>query len=280
VVGGALKPRALVGAVIYDPRVVTVWEIIGRFFSDRGYPMDCVFFETYELMTDALVGGRIQVAWNSPLAWVDVVRRTGGACRAIAMRDTDRDRTTHFVARRESGMRSLADIRGKTLATGARDSPQSHLLPLHTLRRMGLTAGRDYSVRRFDLRLGKHGDHVGGELEALRSVRAGESDACAILDLNWTRWQAEGVADPTSLVSLGTTAPFDHCNFSVLAGFPAEEERLWTSTLFSMSYENPSHREMMDLEGLRAWLPGRTTGYAALTEAVEEQRFFEARAGR
>ena len=239
--------------------------------------MDCVFYNTYDLMTDALVSGHIQIAWNSPLAWVDTVRRTGGACRAVAMRDTDRDRRTHLIARRDSGLRRPEDLRGKVLATGAIDSPQSHLLPLHLLRTRGLTPGLDFTVRRFDLLVGKHGDHVGGELEALRSVQRGESDACAVLDLNWERWKAEGVADSTSMVSLGTTDPFDHCNFSVLSSFPVEEERLWASTLFSMSYENPAHREMMNLEGLRSWLPGRTTGYAALTEAVKEQGFFEER---
>ena len=253
---------------------MTIWEIIKGFFTAQGYPMDCVFYSNYELMTDALVAGHIQIAWNSPLAWVDLVRRTGGACRAIAMRDTDRDRKTHFIAQRSGGLHRPEDLRGKTLATGARDSPQSHLLPLHYLQQKGLTPGRDYSVRRFDLLVGLHGDHVGGELEALRSVQRGESDACAVLDLNWARWQAEGVADSAALTSLGTTGPFDHCNFSVLASFPVEEERRWTSTLFSMRYENPSHREMMDLEGLKAWLPGRTTGYSALTEAVEQQKFF------
>ena len=170
--------------MIYDPKVVTIWEIIKGFFADQGYSMDCVFYNTYELMTDALVAGHIQVAWNSPLAWVDVVRRTGGAARAIAMRDTDRDRKTHFVARKSSGFTRLEDLRGKTLATGARDSPQSYLLPLHTLQQRGLRADRDFMVRRFDLMVGKHGDHVGGELEALRSVQRGESDACTVLDLN------------------------------------------------------------------------------------------------
>ncbi len=267
------------GAVIYDPKVVTIWEIIKGFFADQGYPMDCVFYNSYELMTDALVAGHIQVAWNSPLAWVDVVRRTGGAARAIAMRDTDRDRRTHFVVRKISGFTKLEDLRGKTLATGARDSPQSHLLPLHTLQQRGLKSDRDFKVRRFDLMMGKHGDHVGGELEALRSLQRGESDACAVLDLNWARWQADGVADASVLTSLGTTDPFDHCNFSVLESFPREEELRWTTTLFSMRYDNPSHREMMDLEGLKAWLPGRTTGYTALTEAVKEQNFFEEPSG-
>jgi len=41
-----------------------------------------------------------------------------------------------------------------------------------------------------------------------------------------------------------------------------------------MSYDDPRHREMMDMEGLKAWLPGRTAGYHDLTLAVEEQHFF------
>jgi hypothetical protein len=41
-----------------------------------------------------------------------------------------------------------------------------------------------------------------------------------------------------------------------------------------MSYDNPAHREMMDLEGLKAWVPGRTSRYGLLQEAVEQQQFF------
>ena len=124
--------------------------------------------------------------------------------------------------------------------------------------------------------VGKHGDHIGGELEALRSLLKRESDACALLDLNWQRWQADGTADPATLTSLITTLPFDHCNFTVLESFPREAEERWKDVLFHMSYDNPAHREMMDMEGLKAWMPGRTSGYDNLIEAVHQQRFFSA----
>ncbi|OFV94864.1 MAG: phosphonate ABC transporter substrate-binding protein [Acidobacteria bacterium RIFCSPLOWO2_02_FULL_61_28] len=269
------KPPILVGAVIYDPKVALIWETIKNFFEAHECPMDYVFYSNYRLQVDALLAGHIHIAWNSPLAWVDAQRRSSGHCRAIAMRDTDRDRVTHILARKESGVRQLADLRGKTVATGAIDSPQATLLPLHLLRKQGLTQGRDFTVRRFDVLVGKHGDHIGGEREALESLRKAESDACAVLDLNWATWQADGTADPNRLAVLVTTAPYDHCNFTVLDRFPPEEERRWTRALFEMRYDNPAHREMMDMEGLKAWLPGRTTGYAALTEAAAQQRFFE-----
>ncbi len=270
-----MQTPLLVGAVVYDPKVVVVWDAIKDFFEDQGHPMDYVFYSNYELLVDALLAGHVHIAWNSPLAWVDAQRRTGGACRAIAMRDSDQDRVTHLIVRRDSGIEKMEDLRGQTVATGAQDSPQATLLPLRLLQKSGLTPGQDFTVRRFDLMVGKHGDHVGGELEALNSLQRGESQACAILDLNWEGWQADGTADPGEFTSLATTEPFDHCNFTVLESFPRDVEERWEEVLFRMSYDNPEHREMMDMEGLKEWMPGRTTGYAALTEAVEQQKFFE-----
>ena len=265
----------LVGAVIYDPKVSVVWEIIKEFFIAQGCPMDTVFYTNYELQVDALLAGHIDIAWNSPLAWVDAQRRAGQECRALAMRDTDRDRVSHLLTRTDGPIHSVHDLRGHTVATGARDSPQSTLLPLHLLRESGLAPGRDFKHRRFDLLVGKHGDHVGGELEALRTVQRGESDVAAVLDLNWDLWRADGTADPSQIRVLATTAPFDHCNFTALGTFPEERAAAWSSVLFAMRYDDPAHREMMDLEGLKAWLPGRTSGYAALTEATREFGFFE-----
>jgi len=269
-------PRPLaIGAVMYDPKVSVIWEIIRDFFDAQRTPIDPVFYATYETQVDALVSRAIDIAWNSPLAWVDAQRRTNGACRAIAMRDTDRDRVSYFVARRDSAVRSLADLKGKTLATGARDSPQATLIPLGRVRRDGLTPGGDVTIRRFDVGVGLHGDHVGGERDAFECVKTGDADACAMLDLNWDAWTADGTIDPNAFMLVGETDRFDHCVFTVRADLDGATEQAWLTALFTMQYGNPAHREMMDLEGLKAWLPGRTTGFGPLTSAVGSERFFE-----
>ena len=263
-----------VGAVIYDPKVAVIWDIIKDYFQEQGCPIDYVFYSNYELLVEALLTGHVHIAWNSPLAWVDAQRQTGGTCQAIAMRDTDRDRVTHLIVRRADGLETVADLRGQTVATGAKDSPQATLLPLHLLHAAGLEPGRDFTVRRFDLMVGKHGDHIGGEQEALHSLQRGESAAAAVLDLNWERWSTDGTVSPQEYRVLATTGPFDHCNFTVRADFPPADRERWLAALFAMSYDNPLHREMMDLEGLRAWLPGRTSGYVDLEAATQEQHYF------
>lgn len=269
-----MKRPIIIGAVLYDPKVALIWEIIADFFEERGCPVDVVFYTNYELQVTALLEGHLDIAWSSPLAWLDAQRRSGGRCRAIAMRDTDRDRVSHIVVRRDGGIDRLEQLRGRTIALGAKDSPQATLIPLALLRRAGLVPDEDVRVRRFDVLVGKHGDHVGGERDAFRCLERGEADASAMLDLNWESWIRDGTIDPNRFAILATTDAFDHCVFTVREGFPEDLERRWLEVLYSMSYDDPAHREMMDMEGLKAWLPGRTTGFGPLTEAVEEQHFF------
>ncbi len=265
----------IVGAVLYDPKVSIIWDIIREFFESKGCPMDVIYYTNYEMQVDELVKGHIDIAWNSPLAWLDSQRRSGGKCRAIAMRDTDRDRVSHIVVKQSSGINRVQDLRGKTLAVGALDSPQATLIPIGFLQRRGLEPERDFKVKRYDVLLGKHGDHVGGELDAFRGLEKGEADASAMIDGNWNRWTQSGTVNPSQYRVLATTDKYDHCVFTAREGLPEDVEKGWLEVLFSMSYDNPSHREMMDLEGLKKWLPGRTSGFAPLGEAIEKQRFFE-----
>lgn len=264
-----------VGAVMYDPKVSVIWEIIRDFFESQACPIDVSFYSTYEMQVTALLDGALDIAWNSPLAWLDAQRRSAGGCRAIAMRDTDRDRTSYFVARRDGPVRSLSDLRHQTLAVGALDSPQATLIPLGRLRKEGLDPASDLTVRRFDVLVGKHGDHVGGERDAFECVRTGEAAASAMLDLNWEGWTKDGTIDADRFVIVGQTDRFDHCVFTARDRLDRAAERRWLDALFAMRYDDPAHREMMDLEGLKAWLPGRTSGFGPLTDAVASERFFD-----
>jgi ABC-type phosphate/phosphonate transport system substrate-binding protein len=103
----------IVGAVLYDPKISVIWGIICEFFEASHCPMDVVFYTNYELQVKALLDGHVDIAWNSPLAWLDAERRSGGGCRAIAMRDTDRDRVSHFVIRKEGRVRTLLTCAAK-----------------------------------------------------------------------------------------------------------------------------------------------------------------------
>ncbi len=91
------------GAVAYDPKVVTIWAGFRQWFADRSLNFDYVLYSHYERQTEDLVAGRIDAAWNSPLAWVHT-RRLVPEARALAMRDTDRDLTSVRSASMRAGI--------------------------------------------------------------------------------------------------------------------------------------------------------------------------------
>jgi ABC-type phosphate/phosphonate transport system substrate-binding protein len=62
--------------------------------------------------------------------------------------------------------------------------------------------------------------------------------------------------------------------FTAREDFPKDVEQRFLEALFSMTYDDPEQREIMDMEGLKQWVPGRDSGFGLLSEAIEEQRFF------
>lgn len=265
-----------VGAVIYDPRVTVIWGIIADFFAEEGLAIECVFYKDYESQVDGLMDKEIDIAWNSPLAWLDAYLRTDGKCLMGSMRDTDRDRRSCFVVRRDSGITDLVGLKGKTIGFGAVDSPQARLIPINHLHKNGLEYGADYTEQRFDIGVGLHGDHVGGELDAMKALMAGTVDAAVTLDLNWDAWKKDGTVDDRQLVCIDTTDLFDHCIFVAHPDFPTERFDEWQKVLHRMDYNNAAHKQMMDMEGLKEWVEGRISGFEQLREANDYLKFFHA----
>lgn len=68
---------------------------------------------------------------------------------------------------------------------------------------------------------------------------------------------------------------FDHCNFTVTDAAPRDRIELFHDLLLSMSYDDPEARPLLDLEGLRAWRPGRVRGYTQIESAVDEAGFYD-----
>lgn len=268
----------LLGAVAYDPKVVSIWEGFKTYFYRHDLPFDYILYSNYERQVEAHLRGDFHVAWNSPLAWVRMrrlARAAGQEVRALAMRDTDQNLTSVVVVRSDSGIRSVADLRDKKVAVGAIDSPQATLLPLSHLRAEGLTPGEDFQVVRNDLLGGKHGDHIGGEREAARSLMSGDADAACMIDGNHLLFISEGTLPAGATRVLSQTGAYDHCNLTVGSTAPRELVERFHELLLGMSYDDPEVRPLLDLEGLKVWREGRVEGYEALERAVDEMRFYD-----
>jgi phosphonate transport system substrate-binding protein len=268
----------VLGAVAYDPKVVTIWEGFKAWFARHGLRFDYMLYSNYERLVDAHLAGHVDVAWNSPLAWVRA-RRLGAArgvgVRAVAMRDSDCDLHSVVVVPVGSRVREVRDLAGKVVGVGAVDSPQATLLPLWHLRAQGLEPGVDFQVRAFDVLAGKHGDHVGGERDAARALLAGEVDAACLVEGNHALFTTDGILPRGATRVLTRTPAYDHCNFTVTDAAPPALVERFRSLLLGMSYDDPEVRPLLDLEGLRAWRPARLEGYEPLEAAVDQAGFYD-----
>jgi phosphonate transport system substrate-binding protein len=253
------------GAVVYHPKVERIWQEFGAWFAEHGLALAPRYYSSYDEQIAGLLGGDLDVAWNTNLAHVTVRRAAPATTSALAMRDTDRGWRSHIVARADSGLRTLEDVRGRRLGFGDADSPQAHILPVHALRAAGFDPARDCIASRLDRDLGKHGDTGGAELAQLARVRTGELDACVLSSVTWDAVARLG--DAGELTRVWTSPPFHHCCFTVVA--PDERHERFRTLLLSMDASDPKLCEPMELEYVNRWVPFDASGYRELIEAVE-----------
>ena len=269
------------GVVAYDPKVVTIWEGMRRYFHEEAHlPVEVVLFQSYEAQVLALLAQpgdsvpRIDIAWNTNLAYLQADEWSGHACRAIGMRDTDLGWMTKIVTVTGGPVSTLPDLKDRTLALGSRDSGHAAILPVYFLEQQGMFEGKDYRTLRFNTDMGKHGDTGTSEVEVVRAVLDGRADAGAIGSPFWNTVRNERLVPEGGLREVWSSPAYNHCMFTARPDLDREREQRFVEALTTMSYDNPAHRPILDAEGLQRWLQPHLDGYDALRRAAADQGFF------
>ncbi len=270
-----------VGAVAYDPKVVTIWEGMRRYFVEEAkLPVEVILFQSYEAQVQSLLAEsndaapRIDIAWNTNLAFLQADERSAHRCRPIAMRDTDLGWMTKIIALSGGPVAGLGDLKNRTLALGSRDSGHAAILPVHFLKQQGMAEGRDYRTLRFNSDMGKHGDTGRSETEVIRALLDGRADAGAVGSPYWNTVKTERLVPEGSLREIWTSPPYNHCMFTARPGLDKVREQKFADALAAMDFDNPEHRVVLEAEGLRRWIKPELTGYGELREASRQQGFF------
>jgi ABC-type phosphate/phosphonate transport system substrate-binding protein len=257
----------LIGAVAYSPKVVTIWEGFRSHFCEHGVDMDYVLFSNYERQLESLLSGVIDIAWNTPLAHVKFQLAANGNSVSLGMRDTDRDFKSVLIVRADSGIMDLKDLNRKCLAVGSADSTQARILPLYFLEKQGVDLS-DVDILEIDSDAGKHGDTGNSELEVINALVERRADAGVIGEPTWQSKILSTEIIEAEIRSVWSTPGFDHCMFDALSSLDSSKQEGFKKALFALTWENPSHRVLLELEGLRQWLPPREFNYDALREAL------------
>lgn len=268
-----MQKPIMLGAVAYDPKVIPIWDIIRDYFNENGVRLDYILFSNYEAQVEYLLAGKIDVAWNTNVAWVRTYELSNHKAKALLMRDTDIDFKSVFIAKASSNIKSIEDLKGKKFGIGSADSAQAAILPLKYLNDE-LENIKDVEIIKFNSDLGKHGDTGRSEFDILEAILNDEIDAGSIGISSWIRMIEEGMFPSGEIESFYVSEGYCHCNFTVLDNLDEKIVEKFVSTMLSQDPNEPIIKKMMQMEGLNKWVvttKEELKGYDVLTEAMKEQ---------
>ncbi len=264
-------PRAIkIGAVAYSPSAVTIFEGICRYLNRNGLPADYVLYSNYDSLVDALHNRQVDIAWNTPLAHAQYHLKASGASQTLVMRDVDCNFRIVLVARSDASIRSLADLKGKTLVLGSEQAAEAYILPVHFLANAGLNLSK-VKVHGLDGRVDLRGNPCSSEVHVLKAVNEGVGQAGIIGERFWKHLSREQPDQVSGLSAVWVSPPFSHCVFTAAADFDKALASQFTKLMVAMNVNDPTTAEAMRLEGTKQWVAGSQEGFQELIKALREK---------
>ena len=251
-----------------SPGHTTVFKGLKTHFQQQGIELDWVLYSSYDALVEAFATREIDLAWNGPISYVQIKQRLNDTCRVVAMRDVDVNFTTQFFSRRDSGITSLEDVKGKRLALGSRGSAQAGLLPYYFLKQQGLDPQRHLAACTFTE--DRQPSALSDERAVVDLVLKGEYDAGAVSRRTLEVLAEQGQPIQDTLKVVWSSPGYSHCCFTARRELDTALAQKVTDAFRSMQYSDPLGKEVLDAEGCKAFVPGITTGWEALESALNE----------
>ncbi len=211
----------------------------------------------YPAAVEALVNKKIDLAWLGGFTYVQASIRSGGKVVPIAQREEDTRFQSVFIAKTDSGIKTLADMKGKQISFGSQSSTSGHLMPRHFLLQAGLDPEKDFR------RVAYSGAHDA----TIASVVSGKVDAAALDITVWKKFTSEGKVDTKAVDVFFTTAPFFNYNWSVHADMPADLRNRLQKALLDIDPATPEGAEILKLNRATRYIPTTPDNYKGIEAA-------------
>ncbi len=212
----------------------------------------------YPAAVEALVNKRVDLVWFGGFTHVQANRRSGGRIVPLAQREEDTRFQSVFIARTNSGITSLNDLRGRQVSFGSPSSTSGHLMPRSFLLAAGIEPERDFRRVAFS----------GAHDATIASVVSGRVDAAALDITVWRMFVEQNRVDTQQVNVFYTTPPFFNYNWSVHADMPADLQQRIKNALLGLDPANPEHAEILRLNRATRYVPTQPENYRGLEEAA------------
>ncbi|NBS58381.1 MAG: putative selenate ABC transporter substrate-binding protein [Betaproteobacteria bacterium] len=211
----------------------------------------------YPAAVESLVNKQVDLVWFGGFTFVQAHLRSGGKVVPIAQREEDTQFRSVFISQTDSGIKTLADLKGKQVSFGSASSTSGHLMPRSFLLEAKIDPEKDF----------KRVAYSGAHDATIASVVGGRVDAAALDITVWRKFVDEKKVDTAKVNVFFTTPPYFNYNWSVHADMPAALRERITKALLDLSMANPEGKEILTLNRATKYVPTSPENYKGLEAA-------------
>jgi phosphonate transport system substrate-binding protein len=213
----------------------------------------------YPAAVEALVNKRVDLVWFGGFTHVQANLRSGGKIIPIAQREEDTAFRSVFIAKTDSGIKSLADMKGKDISFGSQSSTSGHLMPRSFLLDAKIDPEKDFKRVAFS----------GAHDATIASVVSGRVAAAALDITVWRKFVSENKVDTKAVDVFYTTPPYFNYNWSVHADMPAAMRERVTKALLELDMNTPEGKEILTINRATRYVPTKPENYKGLEAAAK-----------
>lgn len=231
---------------------------LGDYLAARtGLKVEFTPVTDYAASVEALINRKIDLVWYGGFTFVQAKIRSRDAVMPIVQRVEDQLFQSVFVTA-DPSIRSLADLKGRTLSFGSPSSTSGHLMPRHYLLQAGIDPDRDLKRVAFS----------GAHDATVFAVAGGRVDAGVLNISVWQKMVGEGRVDPSRVKVFHTTPGYFDYNWTVRKDMdPALRERL-TQAFLDLNPRNPADKAILDLQRTIKFIPTDAHNYASIEQVA------------
>jgi len=212
----------------------------------------------YPAAVEALVNKKVDLVWFGGFTHVQAQIRSGGKIVPIAQREEDTRFQSVFIAKTDSGIKTLADMKGRQVSFGSQSSTSGHLMPRNFLLQAKIDPEKDFK------RIAYSGAHDA----TIASVVSGKVDAAALDITVWRKFVSENRVDTKAVDVFFTTPTFFNYNWSVHADMPADLRGKIQKALTDLDPSTAEGKEILGLNRATRYIPTSPDNYKGIEAAA------------
>jgi phosphonate transport system substrate-binding protein len=225
--------------------------------KEIGMPVKFTPVVDYAATVEGLAANRLEMVWYGGLTSVQAAKQAKGAHRVI-MRKEDAQFKSHFITRKETGIKTLADLKGKTFAFGSVSSTSGHLMPRYFLLKGGVNPEKDFSKFSFS----------GAHDATAAWVESGQVDAGALNFLVWDKLVESKKVDTSKVDIFWTTPPYVDYVWTVRAGVDKAIVDKISKAFLKLDYNKPDDKKLLDLHRTKGYIVAKDADWKGIEEAA------------